>query len=1427
MKKILLILTVLAVCSTSFANEAYLEPPLELDNVPLKTALDAIFTKAGKLRYSIDTKEDLGNITWRLIEKATLEEFLGFILTPKYLAFEKDKNGIYHINRIQPSENRTTKSYALNYIVAGETVRRVKELLTKSGNISIDGNSILITDDPLVFKNVETLLNKLDVKDKPVKKINISFRLIEIDNNKQVDYAEIRRIKEYNYSYPYLKKLTMDQTIDYLFKIQNKRVKTLYKSDIIADDNKEKIVGSEPNQIKIFPKIQRDCTISLKLSFKWMDIEFKDAKCYMDNGDFWAVGVFMEEGRQVHLLVSANEIEIYSPRCKDSIGIKGLELCLENKNNVFIDWSRDLPFGPTGVFSYNIYRDNKPIFEIDKNKMIIQGLDGGATSFLDTLPKKTGEEYYYAVTSVNASGLEQLVSRPISIKISESNIPPKNDENNKIFIMKKKYQLTFALAGDLIRQIKAVLTKNGKVESDLITNELIVTDEPSVFEGVKNLLRELDNPDRKANIIKMSFMLLEIPGNISIDDSRLSRIIKDYYGIPYLANLTLEESVRCLEEKFKVKTNLLAACDFEIEDGIDYIAKTGTIEIQTTPQSYRDGRIGLFCKKFKWNNMAFKSKFNLKDGDVQLIGSITKEGKQVLFLVKMNVKNRALPRCKYTTGIDRLDLSLKNENDVFIDWSNDMPFSNRGIMKYIIYRDEKPIVYPDKDKILIADLSGDSTSFIDSSPKTTGKTYYYAVTAVNKSGMEQALSKISSIQVLKENIKQEINPKLETRRYALRYGETSEVLIYRKYISETARIETIPITNEILITDFKENLINIDEKVKEFDCPGCGQMIRTKFKLIEINDNNDNLENTVVKRIIKYYYSFKYLASPTMDEIIDYLSNNLGKKIILLASTDILVECGTEASINDKIIDFKVTPQSQRDGTITWKYSFKYDNAVYEGETYAKNGGIAWCKGVINKMGKNSKKEIVLLASANLFDKTPPICEHSAEIKNIKLRLKDNFDVVIDLSKDLPTGANGIYRYNIYRDEKPIKYHDKDKIIINDLSEGYTFFVDSSPKMQGKDYYYAVTAINASGMEQEMSKPVSIKILKENVSAEPTEGLKSVKYRLMYDPVDEFIRQIQYYVPKEGKAETDPITNELVVYGKAEFFEKTDKNIFDDPIAYEKVAFEKASPSEKLEMLIKELDNPNRKADCARFEYMKVELPKSKEKDNDFLRKLNDYIFGRNEQRNYVKTKKDICDFIAKEYNPDDIKIECGFTEGYNSFLIKEKELSLKMYEKSYYNNKDGMDLIYKTADNSEKRTTFEILSQDKNNFMEYFINNNKIIILLVNSYMVKSNPIPPQCKNHPGNCDVDIKLDESFALKKNFIKLDWSKDAPVHQYGIYKYKVYCNSKLICDNLVGTQTYFYDISPKEKGKTYNYAVTAVSHDGIEQEITKTFSIIYK
>ena len=141
-------------------------------------------------------------------------------------------------------------------------------------------------------------------------------------------------------------------------------------------------------------------------------------------------------------------------------------------------------------------------------------------------------------------------------------------------------------------------------------------------------------------------------------------------------------------------------------------------------------------------------------GDLPLLGYLfkvsttTADRKELVILVSPHLVEHIPPRCATTAGISALAANLVvGTTDVLLDWSEDVPFDNIGVVRYHAYRDIRPIMGTANLIPLSREVRGDLTSWVDFTPKRRGVTYYYAVTAVDGAGNEQTVSNSVSVTV--------------------------------------------------------------------------------------------------------------------------------------------------------------------------------------------------------------------------------------------------------------------------------------------------------------------------------------------------------------------------------------------------------------------------------------------------------------------------------------------------------------------------------------------------------------------------------------------------------------------------------------------------------------------------------------------------------
>lgn len=150
---------------------------------------------------------------------------------------------------------------------------------------------------------------------------------------------------------------------------------------------------------------------------------------------------------------------------------------------------------------------------------------------------------------------------------------------------------------------------------------------------------------------------------------------------------------------------------------------------------------------FKDKNLVAEDKIPIL-GDIPFLGLLFKRYKpsveriEMVIMLNPYIFDFSPPTCKNTPWISELTATLEIGNDVRVDWSKDVPFGAHkfSIVKYKIYREDEPITSLEDLDPLVDNVSGESTYWIDTTKKSRGRTYYYVVTAINASGMQQVIS---------------------------------------------------------------------------------------------------------------------------------------------------------------------------------------------------------------------------------------------------------------------------------------------------------------------------------------------------------------------------------------------------------------------------------------------------------------------------------------------------------------------------------------------------------------------------------------------------------------------------------------------------------------------------------------------------------------
>ena len=132
-------------------------------------------------------------------------------------------------------------------------------------------------------------------------------------------------------------------------------------------------------------------------------------------GDIPLIGLLFKTSRpdveksDIQILVSPHIVDYAPPRCQNTPWISQYEVKVPGETDVLVDWKLDLPFGANGIYSYNVYRDVQIIADLSERRPFATGINGDSTSWMDTSKKRRGQTYYYVVTAVNPSGMEQAI----------------------------------------------------------------------------------------------------------------------------------------------------------------------------------------------------------------------------------------------------------------------------------------------------------------------------------------------------------------------------------------------------------------------------------------------------------------------------------------------------------------------------------------------------------------------------------------------------------------------------------------------------------------------------------------------------------------------------------------------------------------------------------------------------------------------------------------------------------------------------------------------------------------------------------------------------------------------------------------------------------------------------------------------------------
>ncbi|OGF48353.1 MAG: hypothetical protein A2452_01810 [Candidatus Firestonebacteria bacterium RIFOXYC2_FULL_39_67] len=386
-----------------FCETKYIEAPLDFPNTPVKTALETVFLKAG-VKYSIEVYDlpTYGNVTLTITAKQELDVALSLILEPKSLTFIKDANGVYHILKTHcgTSIPRVTKLYPLTYVSAGDIVRQARSVLTKDGIVSVDisENSLIFTDFSEVYEGIEQFIKENDVRRKnPDIQLGLLFAKNELPDKRRIlpSFLEIKELIKYG-------KLPDS----YMFELISKE-KAVTDGEFIVKNSKVNVKCSAVMEKDGDLKLTYDITLT---GNEILPVANKiKTEITINNGETYPIIKAISDGKSYGLFVTASVKDYAQPRCKNTPWISQYAGYVPRETEVLLDWKSDVPFGGNGISHYRVYRDTKTITDVRNMKPFQDFIDGGSTSWIDTSSKDRSRTYYYVVTAVNASGMEQSI----------------------------------------------------------------------------------------------------------------------------------------------------------------------------------------------------------------------------------------------------------------------------------------------------------------------------------------------------------------------------------------------------------------------------------------------------------------------------------------------------------------------------------------------------------------------------------------------------------------------------------------------------------------------------------------------------------------------------------------------------------------------------------------------------------------------------------------------------------------------------------------------------------------------------------------------------------------------------------------------------------------------------------------------------------
>jgi len=380
------------------------------------------------------------------------------------------------------------------------------------------------------------------------------------------------------------------------------------------------------------------------------------------------------------------------------------DLKVENVNNQvqlkwnYQKWSGD--YSDIG-FQYNIYRKDGNSEFRKINKEIIVRDDNSKPNYDDIL-LKVGEEYSYYVTIVDPAGNESKPSNIVKVKL-EDVVAPSIVTGLQSTSTSKGLLLTWNMSPELdakgynIYRSKMATGKNKKLNKELISFDAPSFIDSTISQSVQNFYK-VSVVDTAGNESELSNAYAATLADIKIPDSPQNVVAKPINGFVQL-------SWKKSEEKDLVGAVIYRGLDSNIT------ARISAPIMQTT---YVDSG---------YNNLGYNYGAKVHYY-VSFVDSSKNESKKIHLIVDVpDVEAPILPT----------NFRVENKNGIYVAIEANASVS-RDVAKYFIYKKEGS-----GKQNLLCEVSQAPFSFRDSNV-VKGKTYLYAISAIDKAGNKTKIS---------------------------------------------------------------------------------------------------------------------------------------------------------------------------------------------------------------------------------------------------------------------------------------------------------------------------------------------------------------------------------------------------------------------------------------------------------------------------------------------------------------------------------------------------------------------------------------------------------------------------------------------------------------------------------------------------------------